>query len=179
MWNFLGLFMMNDSISTQTRKLTAIALMSSLSFVGRMMFSFLPNVQPTTVIIILIVMYMGLYEGMMVATISMLMSNIYLGMGVWTIAQIISYAVIVLIVSFFVKKFPDYFESFALLAFFAGLMYGFIISLVQAPFFGWVSFIPYYISGLTYDFSHAIGNYFFFMILHKPLERILSERGKF
>lgn len=170
--------MMNNTVSTQTRRLTVIALMSSLSFVGRMMFSFLPNVQPTTVIIILIVMYMGLYEGMMVATISMLMSNIYLGMGVWTIAQITSYAVIVLFVYLFARKFPDYFESFALVAFFSGLLYGLIISLVQAPFFGWVSFIPYYLSGLTYDFSHAIGNYFFFMILHEPLKRILSEKSK-
>lgn len=166
---------MTTNISQRTRRVTVIALLSCLSFVGRMMFSFLPNVQPTTVIIILITIYMGFYEGIMVATISMLMSNIYLGMGIWTIAQIVSYFVIVSFVYVLAKTFPKSVKYFSYIAFTTGLLYGLVISLVQAPFFGWTSFIPYYFSGISYDFSHAVGNYLFFIILEPSLKNILKE----
>lgn len=168
----------NSLTKTNTNRITLIAMLSCLSFVGRIMFGFLPNIQPTTVIIILITLYIGFYEGLLVSAISMLMSNIYLGMGVWTIAQIVSYAIIVLFVYSMSKIIPMTSSHFAIIAFITGLLYGLVISLVQAPFFGWISFIPYYISGIPYDFSHAIGNYLFFIILHPALKNILIKQQK-
>lgn len=165
------------TILISTRRLTTIAMLSCLSFVGRMAFSFLPNMQPTTVIIIIITMYFGLTDGLLVATLSMLMSNVYLGMGVWTIAQIASYSVIVIAVGLLVKLNLPY-RYFGAVSFTSGLLYGLIISLVQAPFFGWVSFIPYYISGIPYDFSHAVGNLLFFIVLHPVLRGLLLKQNK-
>ena len=150
-------------------------MLSSLSFVGRMMFTFLPNVQPTTVIIILVAMYLGSYDGWLVAMVSIFISNLYLGMGVWTIAQLISFSSIILLIHIF-KKMNLNIRYYPLVALISGLVYGFVISLVQAPFFGWVSFFPYYLSGLPYDFNHAIGNYLFFIILHPPLSKILKKQ---
>ena len=159
----------------ETRRLSLIAMLSSLSFVGRMMFTFLPNVQPTTVIIILVAMYLGSYDGWLVAMVSIFISNLYLGMGVWTIAQLISFSSIILLIHIF-KKMNLNIRYYPLVALISGLVYGFVISLVQAPFFGWVSFFPYYLSGLPYDFNHAIGNYLFFIILHPPLSKILKNQ---
>lgn len=155
------------------RRLSLIAMLSSLSFVSRMMFSFLPNVKPTTVIITLIAMYIGTYDALLVALISIFMSNLYLGMGVWTIAQLVSFSVLVIIVHI-CKKMKINIKYYPLIVFILGLVYGLVISLVQAPFFGWASFFPYYLSGLTYDFNHAIGNFIFFIVLHKPLSKILK-----
>lgn len=159
-----------------TRRMTNIAMLSCLSFVGRIMFAFLPNFQPTTTIIIIITMYFGLSDGLLVATISMLMSNLYLGMGIWTMAQIVSYAFVVIGVHFLMKLKirKSYFSVISLLL---GLFYGFVISLVQAPFFGWNIFIPYYVSGIPYDISHAVGNYLFFIILHPVLRNILKNQN--
>ena len=154
-----------------------IAMLSSLSFVGRMMFTFLPNVQPMTVVILIVTMYLGTYDGWMVAIVSILISNLYLGMGVWTLAQIVSFSVLVLIVHI-CKKVNLSIRYYPIVSLFMGLAYGFVISLVQAPFFGLVSFFPYWISGLPYDLNHAVGNYLFFIILHPPLSRILKNQKK-
>ena len=159
----------------ETRRLSLIAMLSSLSFVGRMSFTFLPNVQPTTVIIILVTMYLGTMDGWLVATVSIFMSNMYLGMGVWTIAQIVSFSALILMVHL-CKMMNIGMRYYPFIAFISGLVYGLIISLVQAPFFGWISFFPYWLSGLPYDFSHAIGNYLFFIILHPPLSKILKKQ---
>lgn len=153
-------------------------MLSCLSFVGRMMFTFLPNVQPTTTIIILVTLYFGLTDGVMVATLSMLISNIYMGMGVWTIAQIVSYAVVILFIYLLNRLSSNRNNIYlATLCGFTGLLYGLSISLVQAPFFGWVSFLPYYLSGVTYDLYHAIGNFFFFSLLNPVLKPLLIKQS--
>lgn len=154
-----------------------IAMLSSLSFVGRIMFTFLPNVQPTTVIILLVTLYLGTVDGLLVAIISIFMSNIYLGMGPWTLAQLISFGALVTVIHLCKKVSLDT-KYYPVVALFLGLLYGFVISLIQAPFFGWISFFPYYISGLPYDFNHAVGNYVFFIILHPPLSKILKNQKR-
>lgn len=159
----------------KTRRLSLIAILSSLAVVGRIMFTFLPNVQPMTVVIIIVTMYLGTYGGWLVAIISILISNLYLGMGVWTLAQIVSFSILVLIVHI-CKKTNLNIGYYPIVSLLMGFTYGFVISLVQAPFFGWVSFFPYWISGLSYDFNHAIGNYLFFIILHPPLSKILKKQ---
>ena len=159
-----------------TNKLTRIAMLSCLSFVGRMMFSFIPNVQPTTVIILIITLYFGVTEGILVSIISIMMSNLYLGMGIWTMAQIVSYSMVVIFFYVMTKLIPVKSDIYySMLALVSGLVYGFFISLVQAPFFGWNVFIPYYISGIPFDISHAVGNFLFFLILHPALKTVLTK----
>lgn len=160
-----------------TKRIAMIAILSTLSFVGRIMFTFLPNVQPTTTIILLITFYIGTRDGLLVAIISLLISNIYMGMGVWTIAQLGSYTLIVLIMSL-LSKIPVKNRNtyLSLLCFSSGILYGLFISLIQAPFFGWMSFIPYYINGIPFDVSHAVGNLGFFVILHPLLKTIFINQ---
>ena len=72
------------------RKITLIALLSTLAYIGRLLFAWIPNVQPVTVILLIITLEMGLVEGILTASLSMILSNIFLGMGPWTLYQIAS-----------------------------------------------------------------------------------------
>lgn len=74
-----------EAIENRTHRISVIAMLSAVAFIGRMMFFFLPNVQPMTVIIVLTTIYVGLYDGMIVAFVAIIISNLYLGMGIWTI----------------------------------------------------------------------------------------------
>ena len=167
---------MDHSLS-KNRRLTLIAMISTVAYVGRIMFSFIPNVQPTTTIIILVTIYIGTIDGLLVAIATMLMLNLYLGMGPWSVAQIFGFFMMVGMF-YIIKKTNLSIKYYPVIAFFSGLFYGFVISLVQAPFFGWALFFPYWISGISFDVYHAIGNYVFFIILYKPLGNILINRRK-
>ena len=125
------------NLNKSVRWLTTAALMSAASFTGRLLFQSIPNVQPLTTIIIICTLVFGFYFGSTVAILSLMISNLFLGMGICTFAQIAAFLAICLI-TFLLKsalnKMP-----LIILAIFAGLMgyfFGFIISLVQAPFFG-------------------------------------------
>lgn len=165
----------SNSVSVNTRRITIIAMLATLSFVGRVMFTFLPNVQPTTVIILMTLYSFGLYEGLMVANLSMLISNIFLGMGPWTIPQMIAYSAVALISWYLFSVFDKEIHIFVIISAISGILYGLIISLVQIPMFGWGFFVVYYLNGVSFDVLHAIGNVGFAIILFPLLEPLFRK----
>lgn len=80
-----------------TYKLTLLALMASLAVVGRFAFSFMPSIQPVTAIIIICGLILGPVAAVFLTLLTTFLSNILLGMGIWTIWQVVSWTLIGLI----------------------------------------------------------------------------------
>lgn len=160
----------------RTYSLTRIALLTSLVSVGRLSFSFLPNVQPMTVLLVCITLYYGWKNGLAVSFLSVVLTNIYLGMGPWTLAQFVAYAVLIGLTHLLKKSYESIpAPVLQIYVGFLGMLYGLVISLVQAPFFGWNIFVPYYLAGLVYDLLHAGGNMIFFALLYPIVMRLFNR----
>ncbi|MEK6190237.1 MAG: ECF transporter S component [Carnobacterium alterfunditum] len=166
---------LNGKLSIQ--RITLLAFMTALCQVSRQLLQFLPNIQPVTVILIILTLTLGIMDGLIVAVLSIILSNITLGMGVWTIAQIVSFCGVVLVTGLIIKPFFNKipFGFMLLYAGFTGYLYGFLISLVQAPFFGILNFWVYYASGIPFDTLHAAGNIGFYLILAPILFPLLRK----
>src|SRR5699024_3309418 len=87
------------------QRIALLGLLTALCYVSRVIFQFLPNVQPVTVILIILVLKMTVVDSWIVAILSILISNIQLGMGVWTIAQIVSFSILVGTTGLLIKPF--------------------------------------------------------------------------
>lgn len=166
-----------------SKRIAIIALLSALAYVGRLICQPLPNVQPVTVIIVLITMNMGWIDGMCVAVLSIMLSNMLMGMGPWTLSQILTYIILVLLTRVFTQNvYLPYFSSIkgniwimVVFVWFLGIAYGFIISLFSYQMFGFQHFWPYYLQGLPFDMMHGFGNSVFYIIL-QPLLFPLMEK---
>lgn len=160
-----------------TRRIARLALLVSLCHVGRVMFGFIPNVQPMTVVLLLLTIVFGFSDGLIVAILSVFVSNLQLGMGVWTFAQIGTYLAVIAVTALIapmLRKLPLWLS--ALYAGFIGFLYGFLISLIQSVFFSFISFFPYWIAGLSFDLLHALGNVGFWIILYPVLMPLLEKQ---
>lgn len=157
-----------------TNKLTLLAILSALAVGGRYAFQFLPNVQPVTAIIIVCGILLGPLSAIIVGLLTTFLSNILLGMGIWTIWQMISWCMIGLLsglIGKYVTKTPLWFiVTFGI---FSGYLYGFVISLTTYQVTG--HFIPYYLTGLPFDTAHAIGNGVFLLLLYPIIKRLLKN----
>ncbi|GGM22630.1 hypothetical protein GCM10011351_05550 [Paraliobacillus quinghaiensis] len=158
----------------KTYKITLIAMLAALSVVGRVSFQFLPNIQPVTTIIIISGFFLGIIPAILLAVLSTYLSNLFLGMGIWTVWQIIAWALIGM-GSGLLGKFSVKYPTFLLTAFglFAGFFYGAVFALTNYFISG--KFLGYYLAGLPFDFYHAIGNSFFVVLLYKPLALIFKK----
>ncbi|MCI5683901.1 ECF transporter S component [Enterococcus gallinarum] len=164
-------------MSFSVQEIAYLALLVAASVVGRTLFQPLPNVQPMTAIFLLVALYLGCVRGLIVALLSLLITNFYMGMGIWMIAQAVSYTVVILMMSG-LRHVPIVKRSLILQVIFsilAGFLYGFVVSLLSVYLLGLPSFWGYYLQGISFDTLHAFGNGFFYGLL-APIFRRLFHR---
>lgn len=157
-----------------TYKLTLLAILAALGVAGRTLFVFLPNVQPVTAIIIVCGILLGPSSAIILAILITFLSNVFLGMGIWTVWQIVSWGIIGLlsgIIGKLIRNVPLY--VIILFGAFSGYLYGFIISLTTYQVAG--KFWPYYIAGLPFDTYHAIGNVIFLLVLYPTIAFLMRK----
>ena len=140
-------------MSFSVQEIAYLALLVAASVVGRTLFQPLPNVQPMTAIFLLVALYLGCVRGLIVALLSLLITNFYMGMGIWMIAQAVSYTVVILMMSG-LRHVPIVKRSLILQVIFsilAGFLYGFVVSLLSVYLLGLPSFWGYYLQGISFD----------------------------
>lgn len=163
-----------------TYELAYLAMTVATCTVGRLLFQFLPNIQPMTAIFLIITLQLGIFRGLLINLLSVLITNIYLGMGVWTISQIFSFALIICLMGILSRV--TLFRKSRLLqtifSVFAGFLYGFIMAVIDVKIYGIPQFWPYYIAGFSFDLLHALGNGGFYLILSPIFQRLFIKTVK-
>lgn len=160
-----------------TYKITLIAMLASLAVAGRIAFASFPNIQPVTAIIIITGFWLGPSAGIIIALLTTFVSNMVLGMGYWTIWQIIAWALIGVGAGYLGKawaKMPLW--ALSVYGFFSGMFFGFIISLTMRA--AGQPFLAYYLAGLPFDLNHAISNAVFIIALSPVLRMLFLKYQK-
>ena len=173
---------MKNTTIFSVRKITLISLLSTLAYVGRLLFAWIPNVQPVTVILLIVTLEIGMVEGILTASLSMILSNIFLGLGPWTLYQIASFAIVILVFSCLKSLWRQTWKHpllklafFTIIAGLMGYLYGFVISIFSVYFYHIPKFWVYYLQGLPFDTLHAFGNIGFWILLSPLLPRIIQK----
>lgn len=165
-------------------RIALLAVLTAFVSVGRLVFALpiLPNVQPMTALLILITLNIGALDGLVISVLSLLLTNLILGTGPWTIMQMISFAGIILVTA--LLKIAYTYGTlrnrilFSIWAGVTGLVYGFLISYMSFQLYGLTNFGVYYINGLPFDTLHAVGNVVFFFILEPIIVPVIRRKFK-
>lgn len=158
------------------RNMTLMACLATLSIVGRIYMGMIPNVQPSTVIIICSALIYGVRFGLIIAVLTVLGSNLVLGFGPFVVMQLIAWgavAVVSGVIGRFYEKIPHLLLS--VYAGFTGLFFGFMVSLNVFIIGGPAAFWVYYLRGIPFDLYHAAGNFLFYLTLGPVLLKLLQR----
>ena len=162
----------------QIRQIALMAMLTAMCVVLRIFKVIpIPNVQPVTDILMIVTLTLGIGSGILLSALTMFISNIYLGFGIWTIPQILAYVGCVLTIALLAKVLPiqNHFWMQLALATFLGWEYGFLVDLGMTIFGGFPAFIAYLVSSFAFDTYHAIGNFAFYFVLYKPVTLALKK----
>ncbi|MEG1504707.1 MAG: ECF transporter S component [Enterococcus sp.] len=120
----------------KTKDLTLYALLTAVCVVGRFLTQVIPNAQPVTAIILLITLYIGPHPAVIISALSMIITNFYLGMGIWTIAQVGVFILLILLIHQITRITPlkQKLSWQLITCVWMSLLYGFLVSLFLAPF---------------------------------------------
>ena len=147
---------------------------------GRVLFEPLPNIQPVTIGLLLIGATYGIRRGIGIAILVTIITNIYLGTGIWTLFQAGAWSIIViggavaanqLIIDEKVNL-----GRLMISGIIAAFVFDFTVSLsvlISDPTPS--IFIAYLITGLPFDLLHAAGNVVIAITLGSSMHRLLAH----
>lgn len=154
-----------------------IAVLASILFVQQLALSFIPNVQFTTLLLILYTRVIGFKRTALVVIIHVMIINILSPFGpvlpLQIPAMLIGWLLIPILLSTVFKKM----NSVLSLAIF-GLVFGFIYGWLFIPvsvFVLNVPFITYFLADVVFEIIMATSNFLIIFWLYEPLEKLLTE----
>ena len=162
------------------REAALIALLAAVASASRVLFAALPNVQPVTLLILMIGLHLGVRRAVGVAMLTALISNMALGHGPWTFYQALAWAAVGTSAALLRPLLVNWdgtrvrVAALATLAFVWGFLFDWIVSLsALALYQSFEAFLAFIIAGLIFDAMHAVGNVMFTIWLAPSLHHLL------
>ena len=166
-----------------THEIAFIASLGAFSGVSRLPFAALPNIQPTTFLVIISGMVLGPLPGFMVGAIAALVSNSFLGHGPFTIWQMLAWGLAggVSGLLFYKKQLLPK-PILAIYCFTWGFLFDYIMNAWHFLNFvfphTWQTFLAVYSASFFHDMAHGLSNAIFAFLFGKDLWLILNRYAK-
>jgi hypothetical protein len=174
--------MKEKMISTQY--ISKIAMLTAMCVVLRQVFLWIPNVQPITALFLVFTIYSSVKDTLLVMTLSLFITGMFNGFGLWIGAQILIYAILIICWAFLHKKITNFFMQLVIVGGLT-LFYGFGVSFLTAPFFGAKNFWAFYLQGINFDLMHVVATIISYPLIleafkFKPINKFQKiGRGNF
>jgi energy-coupling factor transport system substrate-specific component len=164
-----------------SRTVALVATLAALAALGRIAFAPIPNVKPTTDIVLIAGYALGGAPGVMVGALAALASNVVLGQGPWTPWQMAAWGLVGLAGAGLGRLSGRRLGRLGLAAACgaAGLLFGTIMNL-----YTWISFSgdhtlakleTIFVTSAWFDAAHVIGNVAFCLLFGPALARMLAR----
>ncbi len=181
-------FIMFEKRNIQARELVLTAALCAMCVAGRAALYMLPEFKPVTALVIISAAALGSESGFMIGSVSMLVSNIFFGQGIWTPWQMFSMGLIGFLAGAVFQRglLPPNRISIAIFGFTAAyIIYGGIMNpatlILSRSAVTPGSLLSVFTFGLSVDTVHAISTAVFLYIGAEPviskLERIKLKYG--
>jgi energy-coupling factor transport system substrate-specific component len=163
------------------RVLALVATLAALAVVGRLAFAAIPNVKPTTDIVLFAGYALGAIPGFAVGAVTALVSNVFLSQGPWTPWQMVGWGAVGVAGALMARVMRDREPSRLVLAVvcgLAGLVFGAWMDLYQltlAAHQDLDTYLALSASSLPYNLAHATGNVVFCLLIGPVFIRALRR----
>ena len=177
----LGGFAWYERRRPPAKVIALVAAMAALAVVGRLAFAAIPNVKPTTDIVLFAGYALGAVPGFAVGALTALVSNVFLGQGPWTAWQMAAWGGVGIAGALLAKaaggrelgRVP-----LAICCGVAGLAFGAVLDMYQwtlAAEQDLATYLAVSASSLPYNLAHAIGNVAFCLVIGPVFIRALRR----
>lgn len=168
-----------ESGQSSTKEIAMVAALGAVAAAGRVLFAFIPGVQPVTVIAMASGAALGARAGAGVGAVAALSSNFFLGQGIWTPWQMLGWALCGAVGGLLCGVLRRR-AAFVIAAFVMGGLFSLMMDVWE-----WYSFYPHTWQALTalvargvpFVLAHAIGNALLVLIAGPELFRMLDRYG--
>lgn len=164
--------MNRKSLHTNSRRVVLCALLAALMSVFQVAMSFLPNIEPVSLLVLVYALVFG-WDVFYIIVTFILLEGLVFGFHLWWISYLYIWPLWALTVLFIRKgkEKPPLVWAAASGAF--GLSFGALCALPYLAGGPWAAF-SYWVAGIPFDLLHCGGNFLLTLTLERPLRRALE-----
>ena len=169
-----------DSGTGSAKEVALVAVLGGVGAAGRVLFVAVPGVQPLTVVTVAAGAALGARVGFAVGAVAALVSNFYLGQGIWTPWQMLAWGGCGVAGALAARAIRKRW-AFAALCFALGFAFSAAMDLWHWYSFWphtWEAFTLVYGRGVWFSAAHAVGNVVFALAIGPELRRLLERYGR-
>lgn len=162
-----------------TQHLLVLAVMTSISVMGRFVFAFLPYIKPVTAVTVITGLWFGPEIGFMTGSFSALISNFYFGQGPWTPFQMFAWGITGLIAGFLSGHLKKSRILLSLYGIFAGIIFSLVMDIWVVIWadgiFNMARYLAALLLGAPATITYAASNAVFLFAISGPVGRKLNR----
>ena len=155
------------------RELVLFGILGAMTFAGKYIMSFLPDIEPVSLMVMLFAVVFG-WKCLYPIYVYVVLEILFYGISLWNINYL--YIWLVLAVAAMALREMEHPLGWAMLSGIYGLLFGALCGIVDIFIGGFGYAATKWISGIPFDISHCMGNFFIALILFKPLRKLLEDR---
>lgn len=154
------------------RDIIIIAMMSAILYGVQIVLAFLPNLELVSLLVMVYTLVFG-YKVFFIIYIFAAIEGLTYGFGTWWISYLYVWSILAITVLLLRRIESAYIWAFISGLF--GLLFGFLCALTFLFIGGPQMVFSYWISGITFDITHCIANFFIALVLFNPIRHILTK----
>jgi len=161
--------------------LIILVLVTIFAITGRILLEPLPNVQPVTVVVLLVGIHYGATRSIGVATIIAISSNLVMGHGLWTFYQALGWSLVGVTGALLSQslRVGDKISvpRVASISFIAAFVFDWVVSVSVLHTLPLENLPVYILAGLPFDLVHGVGNVAIVAWIAEPISDIMSRHS--
>lgn len=154
------------------RRLIRYGLLGTLLFALKMSMAELPNLEPVSLLVMLLAVCFG-WESLSAVYLYVFLEIAVWGLGVWNLAYL--YVWLILFAAARVLRRMESPLLWAAVSGCFGLLFGALCAPVCGGMGGWAAAVSWWMAGIPMDLLHGAGNFVIALVLFKPLRRVLDR----
>ena len=160
-------------VKITVRELTLFSILGALTFAAKYVMSFLPNIEPVSLMVILFAAVFG-KKWVYPVSLYVAMEILFFGLGLWNINYLYIWAILATVACLLRKMTHPL--GWAMVTGVFGLSFGALCGIVDVFIGGFGYALAKWISGIPFDISHCIGNFFIALMMFNPLRKLLQQQ---
>ena len=152
------------------------AVLGAMTFAAKYVMSFLPNIEPVSLMVMLFAVVFG-WKWVYPVYLYVMLEILFYGISLWNINYLYIWAVLA-VAAYFLRNMRST-MGWALLSGTFGLLFGALCGIVDVFIGGFGYAAAKWVSGIPFDLAHGAGNFVIALVLFAPLKKLLeTQYGK-
>lgn len=162
-----------DKKRLSLRQIALFGMLGAVTFGAKVAMSPLPNIEPVSLFVLVFAVVFG-WKCLYPVYLYVVMELLYFGIGFWNINYLYVWAILACVAVLLRRIHNPLF--WALLSCLFGLAFGLLCAPVYAFVGGNIQYAwKWWLAGVSFDVTHAIGNFVMTLVLFVPLRRLLEK----